>query len=200
MATGRAAGRFVGDTFRYSLPIVLGRTIAGPKETCMPCHAGAMGLNEGEMIAVFSSSLSAAADCAALNTLLWRIAGAGLIVGLLVIAGIWRLLGGVVTRPLARMTETMRRLAEGDTKVAVPAEDRGDEIGAMAKAILVFRDAAIENVRLESEASGITPRPSALATQPRRRNRRRSATSARSSTPRSASRSQSSPARTFPIA
>ncbi len=152
MATGRAAGRFVGDTFRYSLPIVLGRTIAGPKETCMPCHAGAMGLNEGEMIAVFSSSLSAAADCAALNTLLWRIAGAGLIVGLLVIAGIWRLLGGVVTKPLARMTETMRRLAEGDTKVAVPAEDRGDEIGAMAKAILVFRDAAIENVRLESEA------------------------------------------------
>ena len=152
MAAGRPVGRFVGDTFRYSLPIVLGQTLAGPKETCMPCHAGAMGLNEGETIAVFSSSLSAAADYAALNTLLWRIAAAGLIVGLLVIAGIWRLLGSVVTRPLARMTEIMRRLAEGDTKVAVPAEDRGDEIGAMAKAILVFRDAAIENARLESEA------------------------------------------------
>ena len=118
----------------------------------MPCHAELMGLKDGETIAVFSSSLSAAADYAALDTLLWRIAAAGLVVGLLVIAGIWRLLGGVVTRPLSRMTEIMRRLAEGDTKVAVPAEDRGDEIGAMAKAILVFRDAAIENARLESEA------------------------------------------------
>ena len=152
MLTGRPAARFVGDAFRYSLPIVLGRTLAGPKETCMPCHAELMGLKEGETIAVFSSSLSAAADYAALDTLLWRIAAAGLVVGLLVIAGIWRLLGGVITRPLSRMTEIMRRLAEGDTRVAVPAEDRGDEIGAMAKAILVFRDAAIENARLEGEA------------------------------------------------
>ena len=50
------------------------------------------------------------------------------------------------------MTEIMRRLAEGDTKVVVPAEDRGDEIGAMAKAIHVFRDAAVEKARLEGEA------------------------------------------------
>ena len=88
MATGRPAARFVGNAFRYSLPIVLGRTLAGPKETCMPCHAEVMGLKEGETIAVFSSSLSAAGEYAALDTLLWRIAGAGLVVGLLVIAGI----------------------------------------------------------------------------------------------------------------
>jgi methyl-accepting chemotaxis protein len=151
MLTGRPAARFVDLTFRYSLPIVLGRTLAGPKETCMGCHAELMGLKEGETIAVFSSSLSAAEEYAALNTLLWRVGGVGLFVGFMVIAGIWRLLGGVVTKPLSRMTEIMRRLAEGDTKVVVP-QDRGDEMGAMAKAILVFRDAAVEKARLESEA------------------------------------------------
>ncbi len=152
MATGRPAAGFVGSSYRYSVPIVLGQTLAEPKETCMICHGQAMGLKEGETIAVFSSSLSAAKDYSALNALLWRIAGAGLVVSLLVIAVIWSLLGRVVTRPLARMTEIMGRLAEGDTKVVVPAEDRGDEIGAMAKAILVFRDAAIDKARLESEA------------------------------------------------
>ena len=98
------------------------------------------------------------------------------------------------------MTEIMRRLAEGDTKVAVPAEDRGDEIGAMAKAILVFRDAAIENARLESEAErhhaeAERAQAAAAAAQSKAIGDERAL-----STLRSASRWQSSPARTFPIA
>ena len=51
------------------------------------------------------------------------------------------------------MTQAMRRLAEGDTTIEVPAQDRADEIGQMAKAVLVFRDAAVENARLEREAA-----------------------------------------------
>ena len=49
------------------------------------------------------------------------------------------------------MTAAMRRLAEGDTAVGIVGAGRGDEIGAMAKAVEVFRQNAVERVRLEAE-------------------------------------------------
>ena len=101
---------------------------------------------------MFSSSVSTAADFAALRALLIKIAGGGALGGMIVVFGIWRLLGGVVTRPLQGMTKAMRRLAEGDATIEVPAQARADEIGQMARAVLVFRDAAVENARLEREA------------------------------------------------
>ena len=152
MRTGRPVARFVDGAYRYSTPIVLGRTLSAPKEICESCHAAAMGLQEGEVIAVFSSSVSTAADFAALRAFLLRIAGGGALGGALVVFGIWQLLGRVLTRPLLGMTSAMRRLAEGDSTVEIPAQERADEIGQMAKAVLVFRDAAVENGRLERES------------------------------------------------
>ena len=152
MRTGRPVARFVAGAYRYSKPIVLGRTLAAPKEICMSCHGAGMGLEEGEVIAVFSSSVSTAADFAALRALLIKIAAGGILGGVLVVFGIWRLLGGVVTHPLQGITKAMRRLAEGDSTIEIPAQGRADEIGQMARAVLVFRDAAVENGRLEREA------------------------------------------------
>ncbi|GAA0771209.1 methyl-accepting chemotaxis protein [Roseibium denhamense] len=56
-----------------------------------------------------------------------------------------------VTRPLRRTTETMSRLAEGDTDVDIDGTHRGDEIGDMSRTLQVFRDNAVERVRLQSE-------------------------------------------------
>ncbi|WP_280278731.1 methyl-accepting chemotaxis protein [Sphingomonas sp. CBMAI 2297] len=47
-----------------------------------------------------------------------------------------------ITLPLARLQDTMRALAGGNNRVDVPGTERGDELGAMAKTVLVFRDAA----------------------------------------------------------
>jgi methyl-accepting chemotaxis protein len=152
MRTGRPVARFVAGAYRYSTPIILGRTLAAPKEICESCHGLGMGLQDGEVIAVFSSSVSTAADFAALRALLIKIAAGGALGGVLILFGIWRLLGVVVTRPLQGMTKAMRRLAEGDATIEVPAQARADEIGQMARAVLVFRDAAVENARLEREA------------------------------------------------
>jgi methyl-accepting chemotaxis protein len=58
-----------------------------------------------------------------------------------------------ITRPVSQLVETMGILAGGDISVEVPGIDRGDEIGTMAKAVLVFRDAAIEKTRLEAESA-----------------------------------------------
>ncbi|WP_247887160.1 HAMP domain-containing methyl-accepting chemotaxis protein [Azospirillum sp. SYSU D00513] len=51
-------------------------------------------------------------------------------------------------RPMAGMTAAMRRLAEGDRTIAVEGLERGDEIGAMAEALEVFKRNAIEADRL----------------------------------------------------
>ncbi|KTF68790.1 methyl-accepting chemotaxis protein [Sphingomonas sp. HT-1] len=63
------------------------------------------------------------------------------------------LLSGAIVRPLAGMTRTMTRLADGDTKVDVPAADRGDEVGEMAKAVLVFRENARQKQIADAEAA-----------------------------------------------
>ena len=45
----------------------------------------------------------------------------------------------------------MRRLADGDTAAKIPATRAADEIGAMARTVIVFRDTMIERERLTSE-------------------------------------------------
>ncbi len=56
-----------------------------------------------------------------------------------------------IARPIAAMTGAMRRLAGHDLTVAVPSMGRGDEIGAMAAAVQVFKDSMTEADRLSAE-------------------------------------------------
>ena len=51
-------------------------------------------------------------------------------------------------RPIASMTAAMTRLAQGENDVEVPSRGNTDEIGAMARAVEVFKQNAIENRRL----------------------------------------------------
>jgi methyl-accepting chemotaxis protein len=58
------------------------------------------------------------------------------------------LIGGSITRPLGQMTAAMAKLAAGDKTVAIPSADAKDEIGDMAKAVLVFKTNMVETDRL----------------------------------------------------
>jgi methyl-accepting chemotaxis protein len=67
-----------------------------------------------------------------------------------------------ISVPLGRMTTAMRRLADRDMAVEVPGVGRGDEIGAMAGAVQVFKDnmiradelaAAQETLKAEAAAA-----------------------------------------------
>jgi len=60
-------------------------------------------------------------------------------------------IGHMIARPVARLTATMRRLAEGDLTVEAVTLDRADEIGAMADALAVFKETAIAAETLASE-------------------------------------------------
>ncbi|CCG42710.1 methyl-accepting chemotaxis protein [Magnetospirillum molischianum] len=56
-----------------------------------------------------------------------------------------------VAAPIGEMTGAMRRLADGDKTIEIPARDRGDEIGQMAEAVQVFKDNAIISDRMAAE-------------------------------------------------
>ena len=57
-----------------------------------------------------------------------------------------------IAKPIRTITSSMTKLAGGDTTTPVPHGGRADEIGEMAGAVEVFRQAAIANKRLEQEA------------------------------------------------
>jgi len=80
---------------------------------------------------------------AQLRTYQFLMFGGALIVLAVLIAGILAIRRRVVT-PIASMTAYMAKLAQGDYDNPVPFEGRGDEIGAMAKSVDVFRSAALE--------------------------------------------------------
>lgn len=62
------------------------------------------------------------------------------------------MIGLSIVRPIRSLTAAMVALAEGDTAVAVPAVANCDEVGAMARAVQVFRQNAIDKTRLAVEA------------------------------------------------
>ncbi|TNC07139.1 HAMP domain-containing protein [Methylobacterium terricola] len=80
-----------------------------------------------------------------------RLAVAGVVI-MLVLGGASLMIVRSVVRPMERLRTTMGALAEGRTDLAIPEASRRDEVGAMARAVLVFRDNAIERERLRGES------------------------------------------------
>jgi methyl-accepting chemotaxis protein len=58
------------------------------------------------------------------------------------------LIGRSITRPLNGLAGVMKRLADGDTTARIPATQAPDEIGEMARTVIVFRDTMIEREKL----------------------------------------------------
>ncbi|CDN46698.1 HAMP domain-containing methyl-accepting chemotaxis protein [Neorhizobium galegae] len=65
-------------------------------------------------------------------------------------AGFYAVAG--IANPVEKITTSMKGLADGNCAKEIPFAGRGDEIGAMAAAVEVFRLAAIDNERLVAEA------------------------------------------------
>ena len=144
-------GRFLGDAYRYSYPIVLGVTDGAEQEVCYACHGG-MGLEKGDVIAVLSSSLSTADSVAKLNRVLTFLAVGGVLATVIAVLGVRFSLKSIITTPIHDMTERMDALSKGDIGVDVPALDRGDEVGDIARAVQVFKDNTIAKQAMEEEA------------------------------------------------
>ncbi|NKL17057.1 HAMP domain-containing protein [Rhizobium leguminosarum bv. viciae] len=66
--------------------------------------------------------------------------------------GLYFLTRKTVTKPILSLSNDMQKLAGGDTAIACTGIGRTDEIGTMASAVEIFRQAAIANKQLEQDA------------------------------------------------
>ncbi len=61
------------------------------------------------------------------------------------------IIGTGLARAVNRITGSMKGLADGDNTVEIRGQERGDEVGEMARALDVFRDALVEMQALEQK-------------------------------------------------
>jgi methyl-accepting chemotaxis protein len=94
------------------------------------------------------SDISRAEVNAPLNALGWQILLITLAIsGIAACVGIW--FARSIAKPINGLTSAMRDLAGGQTDLVIPGSERRDELGTMAQAVEVFRDNAIERLKLE---------------------------------------------------
>jgi methyl-accepting chemotaxis protein len=79
----------------------------------------------------------------------------GIVAIVLSLAAAW-LVGLSIVGPLGRLSRAMRELADGRSDIEVPGTEAKNEIGEMARTVLVFRDNAVERARLANEQSEAT--------------------------------------------
>ena len=110
-----------------------------------------MSLRGTKVIGALAIAWSLDAQNAAVSKALRNQTVVALVVMIVLLGILAVLLRWMVVRPILGITEVMRRLAAGETGVAIPAADSKDEIGAMAASVIVFRDTAEEVARIEQE-------------------------------------------------
>ena len=98
-----------------------------------------------------ATEIAATGRVSTFTFVLWGVSAA---VFLVIGAGIFGVAFGVI-RPIAAMTDVMKGLAGGDLNVSVPALSRGDEVGAMARAVQVFKDNAQRVQSMEAEQASL---------------------------------------------
>jgi methyl-accepting chemotaxis protein len=71
---------------------------------------------------------------------------------LLVLVGVV-MIARSIAQPLSTITSIIKRVAEGENGVQVPHAERGDEIGALARAIRIFQEAMERNRNLTAQVT-----------------------------------------------
>jgi len=84
---------------------------------------------------------------------LWTLGLVGLMATALAAAASMWISSATVARPLARLGAAMDALAASDASVEIEGQNHRDEVGAMSRAVEVFRRNALDRTRLESEAA-----------------------------------------------
>ncbi len=81
------------------------------------------------------------------------------------------LIGRSITRPLNGLAGVMKQLADGDTSARIPATTARDEIGEMARTVIVFRDTTVERENLAQTQAEIGAHARAAQRNHRRHHR-----------------------------
>jgi methyl-accepting chemotaxis protein len=119
-----------GRVWRQQVDEILGKIVTRSREDMV--RAKEEGISDGRRAAMMLIGVTAFAQLVALGMLAW-------------IAIVQ------VARPLGGITALMSRLAGGDLTVDVDSGERRDEVGALARALAVFKGNAIEAKRVSAQ-------------------------------------------------
>jgi methyl-accepting chemotaxis protein len=103
---------------------------------------------------------------AKLEPIAWSLALAILVIAM-ISGGIAWTIGRSISRPLGQLGARMRALADGALDGAIPGTERGDEVGAMAATVQIFKDNALrirglEKIEEETKARAAAERQAAM--------------------------------------
>ncbi len=141
-------------------------TLAGAKSED-GSRAGGMVDNQKKLMA--NDGVATAEMTNQLMTLEWIL----IVVGLGLAGIIAFFISRSIVNPVTAMTDAMGELADGNLEIDIPAQDRSDELGHMAAAVQVFKDNAIEKIRLEEEERKATAERERLEAERASEERRR---------------------------
>jgi methyl-accepting chemotaxis protein len=137
IAAGKTSAEWDGDTLRIFSPIPMGNTkqpwsvlISVPRT----------------VVLAKAEQLSASLAEQNTDSTLWQLVAGGC-VAVIAIVIMWLLSAGIAA-PIRAMTTAMKKLADGEVGVIVPARDRVDELGTMAQAMGVLCETVEEAFRL----------------------------------------------------
>jgi methyl-accepting chemotaxis protein len=140
---------------------IVGATKSFAQTTALDLVNGPFEANSGIAVTLLdavTSKVDAVADAARTNlkassAWAWRLVPVGLIAVMAAVAFAFWMVRRSVVSPLEGIVQEIGKLAGGNFDVVLPGLERKDEIGQMARAVLVFRDAGREKIRLEGEAA-----------------------------------------------
>ena len=103
---------------------------------------------------------------AKLKPIIWTLGIAILVIGV-VSSGIAWLIGRSISGPLGQLGNRMRGLADGKLEGEIPGVGRGDEVGAMAATVQIFKDNAVrikglEMAEAETQGRAVAERRAAM--------------------------------------
>jgi methyl-accepting chemotaxis protein len=86
------------------------------------------------------------------RSMAWQLVIGGLVIVAAVLATLFYAAGGIIGRPMAKLSGAVDRLAKGE-HCAIPELGREDEIGTMARAADVFRQAAADRAEADRRSA-----------------------------------------------
>lgn len=98
------------------------------------------------------------ADAVKLSSVAFVAMMTSIVIGLVLLSSIGLLgilISGSITRPLAGFRSSMETISDGELNEEVYGRSRSDEVGAMARALQVFKENAIEHNNAEEDAKRI---------------------------------------------
>lgn len=127
---------------------------------------GADGARAGGMVERQQELMKAAGakvldETSFLATLLWVLMGIGIGIAMTIVY----LTNRAIVPPLLGMVDAMGRLAAGDHSVDVPATDKHDEVGLMARAVVVFKENMVKAKELAAKEAEAVEQRMARATR-----------------------------------